>query len=55
MSEKAVDHRGHRGAQRLSTVTEITSEERGNGVQFSAGYFPESERMKRFMRAGNDV
>jgi hypothetical protein len=32
------NHRGHRGAQRIQLVTDITSEERGNGVQFSAGY-----------------
>jgi len=36
-------------------VTDITSELRGKGVQFSAGYFPESERMKRFVGLGNDV
>jgi hypothetical protein len=40
---------------RQCSVTEITSELQGKGVQFSAGYFPESERMQRFGELGNDV
>jgi hypothetical protein len=46
---------GHRGAETISQVTEITSQERGKGIQFSAGGFPESEQVKRFVWLGNDV